>query len=503
MDTEVLARVRGCPTLPSLPAVAARVLELTRDPAVSIEEVGAVISNDQALAVAVLRTANSSFYGLRRRCTTINSALVLLGQSTVKSLVLGFSLIPAMRFSRDGFDAAAHWRRSLYSGVGARLFAERVAPDIKDEVFLGALLQDIGVIAMYMALGERYAAVVRATGGDHRRLTTVETAELEIGHADVGAMLGAHWRLPDELVVPIKYHERPTAAPSWCAARARCIAAGGLVHDVLTDQDPAPALELLASRASDWFGLDRDAVTGIIAQAGQSTREMASLLALETGPGADVNRLLSLAAERSAAIEPASTPPDFKPGAWDGAGLDGLVRDSQHDPITGTLRRRLFDTVVRSAFDSAAARRGALSVVQVNIDGFRALVTARGMAAADEVLIASAALLRRHFNPIGGVVCRWAEDTFAVAIQGRSQAEILRAASAFRAAIERASLAWTVATDARPLAVTASIGAASFESAFGGFERGEQLVAAALRAVEASRASGGNCVRTFVARKAA
>jgi diguanylate cyclase (GGDEF)-like protein len=260
----------------------------------------------------------------------------------------------------------------------------------------------------------------------------------------------------------------------------------------------------LTARAEDWLGLGREAVAGVVERAAASAREMTSLFVLDTGPAADTEHVLRMAEEQADALVWAGATTDVKPGAWDGSGLDGLVRDHHaSDPITGALRRRLFDTVVRSAFDRAAARHGVMSVVQVHIDGFRALVAARGMEAADEVLVASAALLRRYFNPIGGVVCRWAEDTFAVAIQGPSQADILRAASDFRAAIERASLAWTIAPDARPLAVTASIGAANFDPGSGGFERGEQLLAAATRAVEASRASGGNCVRTFVPRKAA
>jgi diguanylate cyclase (GGDEF)-like protein len=305
-------------------------------------------------------------------------------------------------------------------------------------------------------------------------------------------------------VVPIKYHERATAAPAWCADRVRCVAAGNLIHDVLTDADPGPAMARLVNRAQEWFGLDREDVRDIVERVGRSTRELASLFVIDTGPAADAERVLEMAAEQAAALAAVPQAPDPKPGSWEGAGLDGLVRDSQTiDPITGVLRRRLFDTVVRGAFDTAALHRGAMSIVQVNIDGFRALVAGRGLEAADEVLVASAKLLRKHFDAIGGVVCRWADDTFAVAIQGKSQAEILRAASEFRAAVEWVSRGWTLAADSRPLAVTVSIGAANFEGGVGGFQKGEQLIAAAVRAVEVSRASGGNCVRTFVPRLAA
>lgn len=504
MDITMMEKVLGCPSLPSLPAVAMRIVAMTRDPDVSLADLASTIQMDQGLSALVLRTANSSFYGLRHKCTTVNAALVMLGMSTVKSLTLGFSLVSALKFRDDGFDAVAYWRRGLYTAVGARLLAREAGKAFGDEVFLGGLLQDMGVVAMYLALGERYSSVLASVHGDHHRLMEAEMAAFDIGHGDVGAMLATRWRLPDELVVPIKYHERPTAAPSWCAERVRCIAAGNLVHDVLTDANGAgTSLNQLMLRSADWLGLEREAVLRVIERAAEATAEMASLLVLEVGPAGDVQALMGAAAEQAAILARSEPAADLKPGAWDGSGLEDLVRDDKtSDPITGTLRRRLFGTVVRSAFDSAAAGRGAMSIVQVHIDGFRELVAGRGMDAADEVLVASAELLRTHFDPMGGVVCRWAEDTFAVVIQGRSQSEILQAAGEFRAAVARASRRWTVPSDSRPLAVTASIGAANFDGG-GVFERGEQLVAAALRAAEASRACGGNCVRTFVPRRAA
>ena len=64
MDAKLLDRIRECPTLPTLPAVAVRVLELTRNPDVNLNHVAKVISNDPALATKLVRTVNSSFYGL-------------------------------------------------------------------------------------------------------------------------------------------------------------------------------------------------------------------------------------------------------------------------------------------------------------------------------------------------------------------------------------------------------------------------------------------------------
>ena len=92
----VLEEILSCPNLPSLPAVALRVIELTSNVNVSLKELAETIQNDQGLATKILKTVNSSFYGLRQRCSTIDKAIVMLGLSPVKSLALGFSLVESI-----------------------------------------------------------------------------------------------------------------------------------------------------------------------------------------------------------------------------------------------------------------------------------------------------------------------------------------------------------------------------------------------------------------------
>src|SRR5688572_30079637 len=84
------------PRLPTLPAVAMRILELTSNPRIDMAQVSNVIRNDQALSVKVLRTVNSSYYGLSKQCTTIRQAIVYLGLNAVKTLALSFTLVDSI-----------------------------------------------------------------------------------------------------------------------------------------------------------------------------------------------------------------------------------------------------------------------------------------------------------------------------------------------------------------------------------------------------------------------
>jgi two-component system cell cycle response regulator len=116
MKQVTIEQVIANPALVSLPSVALDVLALTRRPGVKLSDIAAVVQNDQALTAKILKTVNSSFYGLPRPCPTITRALTYLGLSAVKSLVLGFSLIDTARQS-DGLDMISHWRRGIYSAA--------------------------------------------------------------------------------------------------------------------------------------------------------------------------------------------------------------------------------------------------------------------------------------------------------------------------------------------------------------------------------------------------
>ena len=81
MNPEVIEKVLSCPRVPSLPAVAMRVIELTQRADTSVNEIAQTITNDQGLATKVLRTLNSPFYALHKPCSAINQAIQITGGS--------------------------------------------------------------------------------------------------------------------------------------------------------------------------------------------------------------------------------------------------------------------------------------------------------------------------------------------------------------------------------------------------------------------------------------
>src|SRR3954453_15962371 len=196
MNQSLKERIRGCTTLPSLPAAALSVLELTEDDSTGMDELAKIISVDAALSARILRAINSSFYGLNQKVTSINQAVVLLGLHAVKTLVLGFSLMTNLRSQKRGFDHLAYWGPSMYSATAARVISSRVLPSRADDCFVAALLMDLGCLVLDQVVGAEYSGVYERAKS-HNDLLILETHALGMTHAEAGWILAEHWKLPE------------------------------------------------------------------------------------------------------------------------------------------------------------------------------------------------------------------------------------------------------------------------------------------------------------------
>ncbi|MBZ0173556.1 MAG: HDOD domain-containing protein [Phycisphaerales bacterium] len=501
MNTELLEEVLACPSLPSLPAIAVRVIEMTGDPNVSLDELAKLIQTDQAMSARILRTVNSSFYGLRERCTTIRKALVMLGLSPVKSLVLGFSLVSSIDMEKEPkFDYVSYWRRGLYTAAAAKSVADSAGLQESDECFLSGLLQDIGMIALYRTLGDEYVEILEAAEWDHRKLVKQELVTIEAQHPDVGALLAQRWHLPDELTVPIKYHERPTAAPNEHHNIVRAVAIGNHAHDALTDEEPAAALRRYYDRCEQWFGLTKTDSDDAFTRFAESTKELSDLFNLDTGDCRQPDELLELA--DSGLIKLVEEEPRRSPGVDQ---LDHLLLDDDaNDPLTGLLGARGFESALTGTFLALRESQEPVSLAQVVVDGLNTVKEKAGVLASDAVLIRAVAFLQKHFEPIGGIVCRVGSSIISIILPRVTDKQVIVSVEQFQAQFN-ASLADLLARiEVEPGAINLSVGVATTTPGSGcAISTDEKLIAAATRAVQAARSAGGNCMKSFTARSAA
>ena len=90
---DTLARIQR---LPVMSAVAMEVLQSLNGADLDVDALARRIAQDQAIAARVLRVANSPFYGMAGRVASIHDAIMVLGLSAVRSLVLAAAVVTAL-----------------------------------------------------------------------------------------------------------------------------------------------------------------------------------------------------------------------------------------------------------------------------------------------------------------------------------------------------------------------------------------------------------------------
>jgi diguanylate cyclase (GGDEF)-like protein len=502
VNSELLQEVLNCNKLPTLPAVAVRVIELTGTKDVSMRELADTIQNDQGLASKILKTVNSAFYGLSTPCSTISRAQLMLGLSAVKTLALGFTLVGTLKENEDDdFDYTDYWRRGVFTGAAAKSIASMLHCAEPEEAFLGGLLQDIGMLAMYFALGEEYLEVIEKTEGDHSKLAKLEREAFELHHPSVGEMLGERWKLPQALLAPIKFHERPTAAPKDFQDIVRCVGLGNYAAASLTAEDPTPWLTKFYTYAERWYSISRTGADDLLTNIVTSAREVSKLFDLKIGGYPDVSRMLEQANERLVDV---MLEKDQE--------LDRVVQQSEElkralavDAMTGVASRRQFLEELSAAYVHAHKNGETLHVALIDADNFRRVNDEFGREAGDAVIKGIAERLSEVVGKSRGSLARFGGEEFAILISGETRQRMDEIVTACQKTVKAGPFEVVNAEGVTVNAdLTVSVGVATLDpSTAQVFSRLERLLNAADQAARAAKAAGGDCARVFSPRKKA
>ncbi len=251
-DVEIKRVIASIDHLKPLPATITRALQLMENPDVSINQVAAAISADQALAAQILKQANSAYYGFNKPASTLPEAVMRLGLRRTKAVLFTLTYSGLLERKVDSYNLGRGelWRHSVSVAKIAQLLSEYIAYPAPDEAYIGGLLHDIGKLLLAQHFAPDWEQLLAVAQEHHLPLVEAEEQVMGLNHAQVGAELAGKWGLPPRMVEAIAYHHVPMSAkeaPKLVAivhiANTICLRLKiGLHDDVFM---PDPSMEIL------------------------------------------------------------------------------------------------------------------------------------------------------------------------------------------------------------------------------------------------------------------
>ncbi|WP_298619900.1 HDOD domain-containing protein [uncultured Zoogloea sp.] len=252
-------------SLPAMPAVALELLQTLSGGDPDVDALASRIARDQAITARVLRVANSPFYGLQMRVGSIHDAIVVLGFSAVRSLVLTSAVVTTLPAGKcAGFSADRFWRHVLGTAVAAQALARPLRRK-PESLFIAGLLHDIGRLVMLSANPEGFARVIQIATERDCHLVDVETEIFGCDHTAVGAAIAQHWNFPADIVEALAFHHNPAqTAPGSLAAIIHY--ADGIAKALDLEGAENTQMARLQPAAIDALGLDWQTLTAVLAE---------------------------------------------------------------------------------------------------------------------------------------------------------------------------------------------------------------------------------------------
>jgi len=215
-----------------LPNVAAQLLDGKIAENADLAEISELLHTDQAITGHVLRIANSAAYGGSGRIQSIQQALLRIGLTQLREIVLAVAVQNGV-FRVEGHEAlVSHlWKHSAIAGAYAREIARSLRTNAESS-FLCGLLHDVGkpvVLGLALEIDPNLSGETC-------------TAVLEPYHALVGRSLAETWSLPGAIVESIAHHHDPGAADEHVPSVNIACLANLFAHLVLDQPDDEKAL---------------------------------------------------------------------------------------------------------------------------------------------------------------------------------------------------------------------------------------------------------------------
>lgn len=453
--------------LPSPPAIAVQILNAVQQEESSIKELARIISADPALTGKMLSVANSGFYALPNEVTSVERAISILGTNVIKNIALSFVIAAELRDNNQPtFNFDYFWRRSVTAAVAAELLTD-VLKINNDDIFVTALLHDIGVLLMFLSKGDEYSSLLRDRRNSGAPLTELEQEKYGFTHQQLAFTLATEWGLPESITIPINFHHNTCSAPEEYRRTTEILWFADLLAAIYSESETVEKVRQLQEEMIELFDIDADQVRDLLDNVANKSIDI--LKTFEIDPG-DLKPYSQMLQEANAELGKLNLSyeqlvMELKEAKEKAERLANELSDANsrlkelvfRDGLTGLYNHRYFQEVLEKEISRAVRYRSPVSLIMFDLDYFKKVNDNYGHPAGDLVLMNIARVVENTVRP-SDIVARYGGEEFAVILPETNEAGMKVFAERLRRSVESVS---TIA-EKKQIRVTISAGGVSF-----------------------------------------
>jgi diguanylate cyclase (GGDEF)-like protein len=484
--------------LPSPPAIAIKILDMVRKDDFSFRELAQIIESDPALVAKVLKVANSPYYNFTRKVDNIDMALSVLGTHAVKNIALSFVICSDMKASGEsGFDFELFWRRAITAAVAAELTAALVGMKSQD-IFVTALLQDIGIIVLYSSCPDEYQLVMKENIACKSPICEIEKRYFGFGHHELGAELLSQWHIPEGIFVPIKHHHCDGPIPEEYRRQVEILRLSDNLSAIYHGSQSVDNVITVRDRLKSVFGIGEDAVERLIDSVACKSLDILGTFDIPPGGMQPFSMILQEANEELSKLNTSyeMLVIELRQAKEKAEKLADELHNANFrlhelvfcDALTGLYNHRFFQEAMDRELDRSKRYKRELSLIIFDIDHFKKVNDTYGHLVGDRVLVALSRTTE-HAVREADIIARYGGEEFAVILPETDFAATRVVAERLRSDIENMH----IDVDGVPLNITVSVGYTSYSHS-ASIQDKRAVIGMADKALYIAKQSGRNMV---------
>lgn len=191
--------------IPMLPDIVMKIINLSENPDTEISKYVELIKSDQAIALKVMKLANSTMYKGIRDVNDLNLAISRIGINELKNLVLMLSLQSKIFKNKEFKELIEEiWKTSLLTSILSSKLASYYSLNASSAYTI-ALTHDVGEIIVFNS--------VRGYEQFYKRKYKIDAYFIKriakSYHQEISAFTLAHWNFSKEQVDIVRNHHTP------------------------------------------------------------------------------------------------------------------------------------------------------------------------------------------------------------------------------------------------------------------------------------------------------